>query len=102
MRSGSWQASTLLATTIIGLSIRCSPNCANSFEDHVEVVRRIAPAEIGHIHQMHEHASTLNVPQKLHSKPVPIVRAFDQSGTSAITKVRSLPPEPHRGSASES
>ena len=49
-------------------------------QDHVEIVRRVAAAEIGNIYQMHEHTRALNVAEELSSQSVAVVRAFDQPG----------------------
>ena len=49
-------------------------------QDHVEIVRRVAAAEIGNIYQVHEQTRALDVAEELSSQAVAFVRAFDQSG----------------------
>src|ERR687887_421270 len=46
----------------------------------VEIVRGIAAARTGDVHQVHEHFRALEMPQELMSEPETTVRAFDQSG----------------------
>ena len=58
-------------------------------EDGVEVLDRIASRRAGHVDQVHEHLRPLDVAKELVAEAVAFVRALDQPGTSATTKLRS-------------
>ena len=64
-------------------------NARSSSDDRVEVFDWIAARQAGHVDQVHEHLRPLDVAQELMAEAVTFVRALDQAGQSATTKLRS-------------
>ena len=73
-------ASSLVATTIMGLSASAGTERRQLAANNLEIAHRIAIGGVAGVHQMRDQSRALDVLQKAHAQPRAFVRAFDQPG----------------------